>query len=276
MNTTLENLSEKKYVSLLVRLQSLGKVAIAFSGGVDSTFLLFAAKEAIGPQNVLALTADTQLLPREDLNRAVFLAAALGVEHKLVKLNVYSVDDIAANGPNRCYYCKKAVFTALKQTAQLCDIEVLLDGSNVDDRGDYRPGKKAAAELAIVSPLCDVELSKSEIRLLSKEAGLSTADLPAYACLATRILTGTPLNSDTISKIEYAEANLHKAGFLEVRVRVHGDCARIELPMELLEAAIKEKKLIVDAIKPAGFRYVSLDLEGYRMGSSNKEVTGGQ
>lgn len=274
MNT--KNTITEKYEALQKHLKSLGKVAIAFSGGVDSTFLLYAAKEAVGRENVLAFTADTQLLPREDLNRARSLALLLGVEHSLVKLDALGVDDIVANGPKRCYYCKKAVFTALKQAALSNGIQYLLDGSNVDDRSDYRPGKKATEELAIVSPLSDAELTKAEIRQLSKQAGLSTASLPAYACLATRILTGMPLNSETLGKIERAEANLHIEGFLDVRVRVHGDCARLEMPLAQLDTALKKNKEIVKAVTSAGFRYVSLDLEGYRMGSSNMEVHDGK
>ena len=272
MNT---NTCEKNQ-ALKKRLCELKRVAVAFSGGVDSTFLLYAAKEVLGEQNVLALTADSPLIPREDLARARNLAARIGVELRVLLIDALANPDIVANSPLRCYHCKKAVFSALKSEAATHGFSFLLDGSNADDARDYRPGKKATQELGVLSPLSEANLTKAQIRMLSAQAELPTANLPAYACLATRIVTGTPLDPQILARIEHAERQLHQMGIVNVRVRSHGDAARIELPVGELENALAKRLEIVQAVRSAGFKFVSLDLEGYRMGSSNQEEQSGQ
>lgn len=269
MNASLE----AKYKHLLENLKELESVAIAFSGGVDSSFLLHAAQEALGDK-VMAITVTARMVPKHEQQRAYQLAKEKGIYHKWMPGKEDEEPGIAENGPQRCYYCKKHLFTMMKELAKKEGYDHLVDGSNVDDAKDYRPGRKALKDLQITSPLEESGLTKQEIRQLSQQVGLPTWNLPSMACLASRIPYGTPITKEKLQRIESCEAFLRKLGYREFRVRHHEEVARMELSSEemslFLESDDQEK--IITYFKAAGFKYVTLDLEGYRMGSLNESI----
>ena len=244
--------------------------AIAFSGGVDSTFLLACAHEVLGDR-VIAYTAVSDFFPKWEQSDAREMAARIGARHEWLQLDVLSVPEIAQNGPRRCYHCKKRIFSAILEQAKIQGINTLCDGSNEDDKGDYRPGMQGAKELGTRSPLLELGLGKAEIRAASARMHLPTAQKPAYACLATRIPTGEPVSREKLARIDRAEAYLHEQGFLAVRVRCHGAIARIEVATQELACFCKEADFagISDALKATGFQFVTLDLSGYKTGSMN-------
>jgi uncharacterized protein len=270
----------KKEQRLRGLLRGYGRVAVGFSGGVDSTLLVKLAVEELGAGNVLAVLADTPSLPRTELAEALRLAEAMGAVCEVIDPNELGDPDYAANPVNRCYFCKKCLFTAVAKVAGGKGFAVVLDGNNADDAGDYRPGRRAALELDVKSPLLEAGLTKAEVRALSAKVGLPTADKPAMACLASRVPYGTPVTAGVLGQVERAEEALRSAGFAQCRVRHHGDVARIEVPEaelpRLFDAALRQT--VVREIKAAGYRYVALDLQGYRMGSMNEQlaVSGGQ
>jgi uncharacterized protein len=252
-------------------LQSYNRVAIGFSGGVDSTFLLWAAIDALGASNVLAIIADTPTLPRREFAEALRIAEQMGAQVCVVNPNEVSDPTYAANPPERCYICKRIIFYAIRDAANAKGFQVLLDGSNADDMSDIRPGRRAAEELDVKSPLAEANISKREIREWSAQAGLPTAHKPAMACLASRVPYGTPITPEVLAQIERAEEGLHNLGFPHCRVRHHSDTARIELPEadmgRLLEPCVRGQ--VAQAVKAAGYRFAALDLLGYRMGNLN-------
>jgi len=258
-------------------LKDLGKIAVAFSGGVDSAYLLYAATEALGRENTLAITIDSQVLPRRELLRAEAFCKDRGIEHIVLKEDVFAIEGVVANKPDRCYHCKKNSFTEIIKEASKHGFESVACGTNTDDRNDYRPGERAMRELGILAPLKQAELSKEEIRHYSREAGLETSDLPAMACLASRFPYGDEITASGLAMTERAEDYLRDLGFGQLRVRVHGDVARIELPSEdmarLMEPDIRNK--VYSAFKEIGFSYVALDLMGYRTGSLNETIDTG-
>ncbi|MBC7234569.1 MAG: ATP-dependent sacrificial sulfur transferase LarE [Chloroflexi bacterium] len=267
--------AEAKAQELSCLLRALGWAAVAFSGGVDSSFLLAAAVEALGAERVLALTADSPLLPRRELQRASQVAAELGVRHQVILFDELCIPEVAENHPRRCYFCKKARFTALQELLRAHPGMVLLHGENADDAADYRPGSEAARELGVRAPLAEVGLTKAEIRFLSRRRGLSTADLPAAACLATRFPYDTRLTLEGLARVERAEEALHDVlGPIQVRVRDHFPMARIEVPpAEIMRVAAEGRRgLIVGALRALGYLYVTLDLAGYRMGAMNEPL----
>jgi uncharacterized protein len=255
-------------------LRGCGRVAIGFSGGVDSTLLLRVAVDVLGAANVLAVIADTPSLPRSEYAEALRLAEGMGVTPLVIDPDELSDPAYAANPADRCYYCKKHLFRRIAEAAAARGYDAVLDGNNVDDAGDYRPGRQAAQELGVKSPLLEAGLTKGEIRSLSVQAGLPTADKPAMACLASRIPYGTPVTAQVLAQVERAEAGLREAGFAQCRVRHHGEVARIEVPAEalgrLVEAGVRER--IVARVKGAGYRFVAADLQGYRTGSLNESL----
>lgn len=253
-------------------LRSYGRVAVGFSGGVDSTLLLRESVNVLGAENVLAVVADTPSLPRAELEEALSLAAGMGAECVTVNPDELSDPDYAANTRDRCYFCKRRLFGAIGVLAAAKGFTRILDGNNADDEGDFRPGRQAARELGVKSPLLEAGLTKDEIRLLSERLLLPTARKPAMACLASRVPYGTPINRETLSRIERAEASLRALGFAHCRVRHHAEVARIEVPPEeiprLLDSAVRER--VVRELKDAGYTFVALDLQGYRTGSFNE------
>ena len=260
-----------KGAALREALGRLRRVAIAFSGGVDSTFLLRVAHEVLGG-DVIAVTARLSTVPDRELREAASFCRALGVRHEIIDFDAFAVPGFAENGPDRCYFCKKAIFTSVRAFAEANGCAAVLEGSNRDDDGDFRPGRRALRELGVLSPLRDAGLGKAEIRILSAEMGLPTASKPSFACLATRFPYGECLTPEGIERIGRAEQFLLDldAGLSQVRVRVHGPVARIEVPSEDIPAVVAHRDEIVAALKQLGFTYVSLDLSGYRTGSMNK------
>ena len=255
--TKLDNL--KKY------LRGLEQVAVAFSGGVDSTFLLKVAHDTLGDK-VSALTAASVFVPQRELDFTKKFCADNNIRQIIFEADVLKIDGVKENPVNRCYLCKRALF---ENFLRLADDKILVEGSNTDDASDYRPGIKALAELNIKSPLREVGLYKSEIRELSKEMNLPTWNKPSMACLASRFVYGESLTEEKLSQVESAEEFLFDKGFNQLRVRVHGNLARIEILPEDFPKLMKLRGDIVNKLKSLGFDYVTLDLQGYRVGSMN-------
>ncbi len=263
----------RKHERLNRELKALGKVLVAFSGGVDSTFLISAAKTALG-DNVHAVTISTPYIPRWEVEEARQLARTLGVGHRVMELDM--PDELRNNPPQHCYICKKHLFTLLLEAAGKMGIPHVIEGTNADDLNDYRPGRKALKELKIRSPLLEAGLSKSDIRQLSRKAGLDTWDKPAYACLLSRIPVNTRVEPADLDRIEQAERFLMEIGFRAVRVRTHGDTARIEVDSARISELVDADRMhdIQGTLKRLGYRHVSVDLTGYRTGSMNPEADG--
>jgi uncharacterized protein len=255
-------------------LRASGPVAVAFSGGADSSLLLRAARGELGEAGVLALTAVSPLFPAKEREEARAFCAALGVRQVEVAFDPFTVEGFARNPPDRCYLCKKNVFALLKDAAACEGFSVLCEGSNADDGRDYRPGARAIAELGVASPLKDVGFTKADVRALSREWGLPTADKPPFACLASRFVPGAPVTREGLLRVERAETVLDSLGFRQRRVRVRGSLACIEVLSGDLEKAFSLRGRIASALKPLGFTHVALDLEGYRTGSLNAGLPG--
>ena len=266
-----------RYELLQDRLGELRSLVVAFSGGVDSTFLLKAARDLLGDE-VLAVTVAAAVHPAAELAEAKELAAAIGVRHIVVDVDALAMPAFQENAPDRCYHCKGDVFAQIQRLASENGIANVADGTNADDAGDDRPGLKAVAELGILTPLRDAGLTKADIRELSRELGLPTWDKPAYACLATRFPYGTEITAEKLRMVEQAEAAVRKLGFAASRVRHHGDVARVEVRPADIEAAARPATAaeVVRQLKAIGFRYVTLDLEGYRVGSMSEGVFSGR
>jgi len=253
-------------------LAALGRVVVAYSGGVDSTLLLALAVRALGSDNVLAAVGISPSLPQRELVEGRKLAEQIGA--KLIEIQTAELDDpnYAANPERRCFFCKSELFTLLKQAADKHGFDTVVSGANFDDTGDFRPGLEAGAQLGVVNPLMDAGLTKPEIRTLSKAIGLTTWDKPAMACLASRIPYGQGVSAEKLARVEQAEYVLKDLGFVQCRVRDHDTIARIEVPASDVVRAAELRETLVEKLKALGYAYVTLDLQGFRSGSMNETI----
>ena len=264
----------EKYRRLHKIVADAGKVVVALSGGVDSSFLLKVCKEVLG-DGVIAVTGFSESFPEREVLQAKEIAQIVGCKHIVIETSELDVPGFSENPPNRCYLCKRELFGKIRQLAREQGIEVIFDGSNADDTGDFRPGRKALRELGVRSPLVEAGLSKEEIRALSRALGLPNWERPPFACLASRFPYRTRITKRGLERVRKAEDFLFQLGFRLFRVRDHGDLARVELGkkefQELWEKALFSQ--VVEGLKSAGYGFVTLDLEGYRPGSMNRTLT---
>jgi len=264
------NVQEKKQ-KLYDILGTMDQVIVAFSAGIDSTFVLKCAAEVLGDR-VLAVTAASETFPDRELQEAIDLAKQFGVRHEIVQIKELENPNFVANNPDRCYHCKAGLYSTLTDLAKERQIPWILDGANMDDLGDYRPGRQAAKEYEIRSVLQEAELYKEELRELAREMGVPNWDKPSFACLSSRIPYGDLITLDKVEQLDRGEGQLRTLGFKQIRVRHHGTIARVEVLREEFLKALDLVDEITTILKGEGFTYVTLDLEGYRSGSMNETL----
>ena len=261
----------KKEEDLKDYFRQLKSVAVAFSGGVDSTYLLKVAHDTLGDQ-VIAVTAKSCSFPERELMEAIRFCEKEGIRHFVCESEELDIEGFSHNPKNRCYICKHELFEKIINIAKEQKIEYIAEGSNMDDNGDYRPGLQAVAELGVKSPLRHSELYKSDIRALSKDLGLPTWEKQSFACLSSRFVYGETITKEKLGMVDKAEQLLLDLGFHQLRVRIHGTLARIEVLPDELQKVLENREQIVKALKEYGFTYVTMDLQGYRMGSMNETL----
>jgi len=245
---------------------------IAFSGGVDSAFLLKVAREVLPKEKILAVTANSPTYPKEELAFAKKIAKCLDARHKVISTDEFKNKEFILNPVNRCYFCKKELFERLKKIAGKEKMNVVLDASNVSDKKDFRPGNKAKQEFKVRSPLAEAGFTKEDIRELSKKMGLANWDKPSLACLASRIPYGTKITRQILQRINLGELHLRKIGFKQVRLRHYNGLCRIEVPRENISLLLAKRNQVIDKLKKLGYNYITVDLEGYRTGSLNEVI----
>jgi len=269
-----EPVAEELLKRLINELQPLGRLAVAFSGGVDSSVVVAAATQALGVDNVLAVTAKSDTLPERELKEAMNLARLLGVPHSVIKTRELEDNEFCANTPDRCFYCKSELWDKLGELAAREGITNIADGVNAGDAVDFRPGIKAGDEAGVLHPLADIGADKPDVRALARALGLPNWNKPAQACLSSRFPYGTRITAAGLKRVEGAEEFLRAMGLASLRVRNHGDTARIEVPADQIRELVANSKRekIVGALKELGYIYVTLDLEGFRSGSMNEAL----
>jgi uncharacterized protein len=274
--TALDAQTREKYARLQAICRELGSTLVAFSAGVDSTLLLKVCVDELGPERAVAVTAVSESLPSHELAQAKRLARDIGARLILVETHELQDENYASNPTNRCFYCKQELFTTIFPVAEREGLATVVYGANLDDTGDYRPGMQAAKQLGARAPLLEAEMGKPEIRAVSRWLGLETWDKPAFACLSSRIPYGERVTEEKLQQIDAAEVALVAEGFRQVRVRHHGELARIEVPAADLPRFFEggRNERVTRALKEIGFRFVTLDLLGYRSGSLNEGLSG--
>lgn len=274
VNEPIDNELQKKLTRLEEYIADLGSLAVGFSGGVDSTFLLTVAAAVLGDK-AMAVTSVDASIPVRELKEAEKFCSERGIKHVICKVDPLQEEGYRKNTADRCYFCKRMIFSEIKRVAKEHGIEYVAEGSNMDDLGDYRPGLRAVEELSVVSPLRQAGLTKADIRAISKAMGLPTWSKPAYACLASRFVYGEEITEEKLRMIDRAEQFLIEQGFYEERVRMHGNIARIEVPEKDIPRLASDdiRRKVYERFKEIGFSFVTIDMLGYRMGSMNATIS---
>lgn len=254
-------------------ISNMGSLVVAFSGGLDSTFLLKVAGDTLPKEKVLAVTADSKTYPREELLFSKRMARLLGARHKIIRTKEFEDKNFISNTLYRCYFCKRELFSRLKDIAARHKLAMVVDASTLSDKKDFRPGNKAKEEFGVRSPLIEARITKEDVRTLSRELGLRTWDKPSLACLASRLPYGTRIDLKVLARIERAEKYLRTLGFHQVRLRHYDGLCRIEVEKEAVSRLLSKRNLVVEKLKKLGYNYVTVDLEGYRTGSMNEAIS---